>query len=175
MDELKHMVEINELNDDQIACFTKVCKYLEKNNQENVIKNKKIICLIIIGIVVLVTLSLLLFKNNDISVKAQIYRVYTFEDKKELYKEKNISEGKILKLSKNHEYYNAKDIEILEITDDYVKISRIDDSIRKSTETITEDIKYDKLIKISCTNSSEAAPKYIYMIKFIKNNRQIYL
>ena len=32
MDELKHMVEINELNDDQIACFTKVCKYLEKNN-----------------------------------------------------------------------------------------------------------------------------------------------
>ncbi|MBR4178635.1 MAG: NUDIX domain-containing protein [Bacilli bacterium] len=30
MDELKHMVEINELNKDQIDCFNKVCKYLEK-------------------------------------------------------------------------------------------------------------------------------------------------
>ncbi len=28
MDELKHMVEIHELNDDQIACFIKVCDYL---------------------------------------------------------------------------------------------------------------------------------------------------
>ena len=28
MDELKHMVEINELNEDQIACFNKVCKFL---------------------------------------------------------------------------------------------------------------------------------------------------
>ena len=31
MDELKHMVEIKELNDDQIACFIKVCKFLNKN------------------------------------------------------------------------------------------------------------------------------------------------
>jgi 8-oxo-dGTP pyrophosphatase MutT (NUDIX family) len=31
MDELKHMVEIKELNDDQIACFTKVCKFLNEN------------------------------------------------------------------------------------------------------------------------------------------------
>ena len=31
MDELKQMVETHELNDDQIACFVKVCKFLEKN------------------------------------------------------------------------------------------------------------------------------------------------
>lgn len=31
MDELSHMVETKELNEDQIACFTKACKYLEKN------------------------------------------------------------------------------------------------------------------------------------------------
>ena len=31
MDELKHMVEIKELNEDQISCFIKVCNYLEKN------------------------------------------------------------------------------------------------------------------------------------------------
>ena len=31
MDELKHMVETHELNDDQIECFVKVCKYLENN------------------------------------------------------------------------------------------------------------------------------------------------
>ncbi len=30
MEELKHMVETNELNEDQIACFTKVCNYIEK-------------------------------------------------------------------------------------------------------------------------------------------------
>ncbi len=29
MEELKHMVETNELNENQIACFNKVCKYLE--------------------------------------------------------------------------------------------------------------------------------------------------
>ena len=31
MDELKHMVETKELNDDQIACFVKVCNYLKNN------------------------------------------------------------------------------------------------------------------------------------------------
>ena len=31
MDELKHMVETNELNDNQISCFIKVCNYLENN------------------------------------------------------------------------------------------------------------------------------------------------
>ena len=30
MDELKHMVEIHELNDDQIECFIKVCDYLDR-------------------------------------------------------------------------------------------------------------------------------------------------
>ena len=30
MDELKHMVEIHALNEDQISCFKKVCNYLEK-------------------------------------------------------------------------------------------------------------------------------------------------
>ncbi|MBQ6285486.1 MAG: hypothetical protein IJK67_04175 [Bacilli bacterium] len=30
MEELKHMVETNELNKDQIACFTKVCNYIKK-------------------------------------------------------------------------------------------------------------------------------------------------
>ena len=29
MDELKHMVNTGELNEDQISCFNKVCKYLE--------------------------------------------------------------------------------------------------------------------------------------------------
>lgn len=29
MDELKHMVDIGEINEDQIACFNKACKYLE--------------------------------------------------------------------------------------------------------------------------------------------------
>ena len=32
MDELKHMVSTGELNPNQIACFEKVCKYLEKNS-----------------------------------------------------------------------------------------------------------------------------------------------
>ena len=32
MDELNHMVDTKELNEDQIACFIKVCNYLEKNN-----------------------------------------------------------------------------------------------------------------------------------------------
>ena len=31
MDELKHMVKIKELNEDQIACFNKVCNYLDKS------------------------------------------------------------------------------------------------------------------------------------------------
>ena len=31
MDELNHMVETNELNADQIACFTKVCNYLKNH------------------------------------------------------------------------------------------------------------------------------------------------
>ena len=31
MEELKNMVKTGELNDNQIACFEKVCKYLEKN------------------------------------------------------------------------------------------------------------------------------------------------
>ncbi len=31
MDELKQMVETKELNEDQIACFNKVCKFMEKN------------------------------------------------------------------------------------------------------------------------------------------------
>ena len=31
MEELQHMVDIKELNDDQIACFNKVCDYLKNN------------------------------------------------------------------------------------------------------------------------------------------------
>ena len=31
MEELKSMVESGELNEDQIACFNKVCKYLNEN------------------------------------------------------------------------------------------------------------------------------------------------
>ena len=31
MDELKSMVESGELNEDQIACFNKVCNYLNEN------------------------------------------------------------------------------------------------------------------------------------------------
>ena len=31
MDELRHMVETHELNDDQISCFIKVCDYLNNN------------------------------------------------------------------------------------------------------------------------------------------------
>lgn len=31
MDELKHMVDTHELNDDQISCFIKVCNYLKNN------------------------------------------------------------------------------------------------------------------------------------------------
>ena len=31
MDELKHMVDTHELNEDQISCFIKVCDYLNKN------------------------------------------------------------------------------------------------------------------------------------------------
>ena len=30
IDELKHMVEIDELNENQISCFIKVCKFLEQ-------------------------------------------------------------------------------------------------------------------------------------------------
>ncbi len=30
LDELKHMVEIRELNEDQISCFIKACHYLDK-------------------------------------------------------------------------------------------------------------------------------------------------
>ena len=30
MEELRHMVEIKELNEDQISCFNKVCRFLEK-------------------------------------------------------------------------------------------------------------------------------------------------
>ena len=36
MNELQHMVEIKELNDDQIACFVKVCNYL-KNEKNSII------------------------------------------------------------------------------------------------------------------------------------------
>ena len=32
MDELQHMVDTKELNNDQIACFIKVCDYLKNNN-----------------------------------------------------------------------------------------------------------------------------------------------
>jgi hypothetical protein len=31
MDELQHMVETHELNEDQIACFVKVCRYLKEH------------------------------------------------------------------------------------------------------------------------------------------------
>ena len=31
MDELKHMVDTHELNEDQISCFIKVCNYLKNN------------------------------------------------------------------------------------------------------------------------------------------------
>ena len=31
MEELQHMVDINELNENQISCFVKICKFLENN------------------------------------------------------------------------------------------------------------------------------------------------
>ncbi len=34
MDELKHMVNIHELNNNQISCFIKACDYLKKNNYQ---------------------------------------------------------------------------------------------------------------------------------------------
>ena len=33
MDELKNMVDTGELNEDQIACFVKVCNYLDKRGE----------------------------------------------------------------------------------------------------------------------------------------------
>lgn len=33
MNELKNMVETKELNEDQISCFNKVCKYIEKHKE----------------------------------------------------------------------------------------------------------------------------------------------
>ncbi len=36
MDELKHMVDTKELNDDQIACFVKVCNYLDRGKNEKI-------------------------------------------------------------------------------------------------------------------------------------------
>ena len=38
MDELKHMVDIHELNDDQISCFIKVCNYLKSIKDDNLNK-----------------------------------------------------------------------------------------------------------------------------------------
>ena len=38
MDELNKMVETGELNDNQIACFKKVCQYLQKNNKVHEMK-----------------------------------------------------------------------------------------------------------------------------------------
>ena len=38
MDELKNMVDTGELNEDQIACFNKVCNYLEKNKSKKLVK-----------------------------------------------------------------------------------------------------------------------------------------
>ena len=35
MDELQYMVNIKELNEDQISCFVKVCKFLEENIEIN--------------------------------------------------------------------------------------------------------------------------------------------
>lgn len=33
MEEMKHMVEINELNENQISCFNKVCKFINQTNK----------------------------------------------------------------------------------------------------------------------------------------------
>ena len=38
MDELKHMVDTNELNDDQISCFVKVCDFLENKSKNQKLK-----------------------------------------------------------------------------------------------------------------------------------------
>ena len=35
MDELKHMVDTHELNEDQISCFIKVCDYLNKKESDD--------------------------------------------------------------------------------------------------------------------------------------------
>lgn len=119
---------------------------------------------------------------EEINAKAQILRRYNFEDiDDEIAEEFGIREEIIIHLSENDEYkqygVSASDITILEITEDYVKISRdaikYDTDGNQYTEEVVEEMEYDKSFEllIDATDPNGAvyeAARYSYYMKFVK-------
>ena len=141
---------------------------------------KKIIYMVIFIALILFGTTFYMLTKND--VKAQLIQFDIMEDTEKVVKKFNVKLNTIINL----EQFDGNNIKILEITDEYVKISREaikyeilsrnengSGEFRKYTETILENIKYDALIDIDINEQepfgpSYVQPRYYYNIKFVK-------
>ena len=143
----------------------------------------------IILIIALVTIALSLYINKDEfineskQITLQIIEDDIVDNSEEVVKEIQIKANDFIELP---EKYDGNDIKIIEITNDYVKISRekiryniisqvnmYNGEYEKYTETVVEEVEYNKAISININETRPFSPEYAqarysYTIKFIR-------
>ena len=145
--------------------------------------NKRIFSIIvIIGVAIMIMISL---SARDSKVKMQIIKLDNSNYNQNVVKIINVKENKKVKLEK----YDGNNLKVLEITEEFVKISRIATRYKiinptpdgkgesiKTEETVVELVEYEKMIPIDINardpyGPAYVQPKYNYYIKFIKNKK----
>ena len=146
---------------------------------------KKKIIIILLTILLIITVSIITinFANNSISIRMQVIRYDILNDSQKIVKRQKIKKGDIINLNR----FDGNDITILEINETDVKFSRnairyeilnqdlgsLSGETRKYTETIVENVKYNKLIDMNIDSKNPFSPaesqsRYHYSIKFVK-------
>lgn len=145
---------------------------------------KRTIFFIIVFLLVILLTTFFLENKNTVNknVKTQIIMIDIMDDSEKITKEISVQVNDIINL----EEYDGNNIKILEINDNYIKISRdakryeilsqtsqYSGETKEYIETVIEDIQYNEFITINIDSKEPFGPEYTqsryqYSIKFIK-------
>jgi len=131
---------------------------------------KKIIIIIFLAIVFIIVLLFMI--NNKSNVTMQIIKYNTQEQNFKIVAQKNIFVNKGISMRE----YNGNDIKILEINDNYVKISsfvtKYDNNYKPYQEKLIQYVRYGQEINIDSNrfNPFDGVSLFNYYIKFTKEN-----
>lgn len=144
----------------------KSCKMVRRIRKV-MIKMKKMICLLIVLLAIVLTAMIFYINRNEIdnNIKLQVIQFDIMYDSEKIVKETNVQVNDIIDLEK----YDGNNVKILEITDENVKIERdairyevisqtslCSGEVKKYVETVIETIDYDTLIAINIDSRSLA-------------------
>ena len=140
---------------------------------------KKIVVITVMLIILLVVSCGIYQFINGKCITMQVIEVDVSDESEKVIKEITIKKDEEVNLTK----YNGKNVKVLQINEDNVKISRdakryevisVEEmNIKEYLETIVENVEYDKKIAINIDSLKPLGPsyaqaKYYYYIKFIK-------